>query len=152
MRHWANFIMLPSACIGRSQVSVYLDKWFCMQFDGQGALLRAGCIVLWSNLVVLVSHYGCNAPLSSFPHPPSHLAMAPLIPSASSPLTLHSLLLSWWVSQLTIWSAKDPVRLSSNKVQAMMREERTRERKRQGDGMYSIHHPPWSFVILAYAA
>lgn len=128
---------------GGSQVSLCLEKWFCMQRDGQGALLRAGCIVLWSNLVVLSSHHGCNAPLSpSLALPPTSL-VAPFIPSVFSPLTLRSLPLSCWVSQLTIWPTKDPRRLSSTTVQAVTGWERTRGGKRQGEGTYSIHHPPW---------
>ncbi len=130
---WANFITPQSACIRGSQASLCLDKWFCMQYDGQGALLRAGCMVLWSNLVVLSSHYGCNAPLSPSLVLPPTSPMAPFIPPAFSPLTLRSLPLSWWVSQLTIWPTKDPKRLSSATVQAMTgwgneREEETERR------------------------
>lgn len=81
------------------------------------------------------------------PPPPLDLPptspVAPVIPPAFSPLTLRSFPLSWWVSQLTIWPTKDPKRLSSTTVQAMTGWENEREWKRQREGMYSIHHPPW---------
>lgn len=81
-----------------SQVSLCLDKWFCMQYDRQGALLRAGCIVLWSNLVVLSPHHGCNAPLSPSLVLPPTSPVAPFIPPDFSPLTL-SLLTSFLAGQ-----------------------------------------------------
>lgn len=72
--------------------------------------------------------------------PPTSLVAA-FIPPAFSPLTHRSLPPFWWVSQLTIWPTKDPKRLGSTTVQAMTGWERTRETKRQGEGMYCIHHP-----------
>ena len=100
VKHWAsweNFITPSSACIRGSQVSLCLDKWFGMQYNGQGALLRAECIVRWSNLVVLSSHRECNAPLSpSLILPPPHLAHRCLY--SSSLLSTNPSLLSSFVA------------------------------------------------------
>lgn len=66
-----------------SWVLLRLDKWLGMQYDSQGAPLWAGCIMLWSNPVVLSFlnvdvmhlcpsvHLPTPAPLHSLPTYPS---------------------------------------------------------------------------------
>lgn len=96
-----------------------VSPWFGMQYNGQGALLRAECIVCWSNLVVLSSHHECNAPLSRSLILPPTLPVVPFSRQAFPPPTLRSFPPSWWVSQLTICPTTDPERLGSTTVQAM---------------------------------
>lgn len=88
----------------------------------QGVACSEVTLLFWA-LTMDVMH-PCPPPSPSLPPRP----WLPLFLQPSlSRLTLRSLPLSWWVSQLTIWPTKDPKRLSSTTVQAMTGWENERE-------------------------